>query len=668
VQEDPTLISPVSSGIHAEEVARRTFATVRKGADPREVHDFLQRVSRELERQLEREAELRRRLNDAEYRAAHPQLDEAALTTALGEETARVLRTAFDAAHEVKAKAEEGSARALAEATERAARVREEAEEAVAEKTRAADAEAERVTAAARADAEEVLEASRREGRAMLEEARQLRSRVLGDLSRRRRVLHDQVDRLRAGRERLIEATRVARTSLESIEQELRGAEEEVRPAAEGPGAETEGPGAETEGPGGEAGGPGGGTEVASTERPEAPEHRRAVHTETSPGPVQVQAEPPDVAGARAPGAVQAGPQSAVEADAPSGGPVGQLFARIKATQSGPREREQTPEAEQRDAPDGNGAGSTMAPPAGALHGSTDVAPEGSPAREPEGSPARESEGSPGTQAGGPAGEDERPPPSAAAETRGQPVQAVEEPVGLDQALFEQRDVLIGPLAQSLARRLKRTLQDEQNATLDQLRREAGRNREVQVFPPEREQQERFRQAAVEVLSEAERVGAEVAAGWNHAGGGAKRAGTGNGSVNVAARAGEAGPKEAEALAEEVVTALRRRLEERVGGQGGLDHSAAVEAVGATYREWRGSRIERAAMDHVVGAFSSGVVVATPEGTSLRWVSRDEDGECADCDDNALAGAVPPGEAFPTGQAHPPAHSGCRCLLAPATS
>ena len=634
------MIAPVSSGIHAEEVARRTFATVRKGADPREVHDFLQRVSRELERQREREAELRRRLADAEYRAAHPQLDEAALATALGEETARVLRTAFDAANEVKAKAEEGSARALAEATERAGRVREEAEGAVAEKIRAADAEAERVTGAARTDAEEVLEASRREGRAMLEEARQLRSRVLGDLSRRRRVLHDQVDRLRAGRERLIEATRVARTSLERIELELRGAEDEVRPAAEGPGAETEGPGAETE--------------VPITERPDVQEHEREAQSETGPERAQVQAEPPGLTQARASGAVQAEPpgavqaeppgvtqaraagavqaepqgaveagtHGAVEADAPSGGPVGQLFARIKAAQSGPRAREQAPKVEQRDAPGGNGAGSTG---------------------------------------------EEVPPQSAAAETKGQPVQAVEEPVGLDQALFEQRDVVIGPLAQSLARRLKRTLQDEQNAVLDQLRRQAGRG-QVHVLPPEQEQRERFRLAAVEVLAEAERVGAEVAAGWNHAGGGAKRPGTDNGSVNVGARAGEAGPNEAEALAEEVVTALRRRLEERVGGQGGLDHSGAVEAVGATYREWRGPRIERAAMDHVVGAFSSGVVVATPEGTSLRWVSRDEDGECADCDDNALAGAVPPGEAFPTGQTHPPAHSGCRCLLAPVTN
>jgi hypothetical protein len=31
-----------------------------------------------------------------------------------------------------------------------------------------------------------------------------------------------------------------------------------------------------------------------------------------------------------------------------------------------------------------------------------------------------------------------------------------------------------------------------------------------------------------------------------------------------------------------------------------------------------------------------------------------------------LAGPTPKGQAYPTGQLHPPAHHGCRCLLVPA--
>ena len=54
---------------------------------------------------------------------------------------------------------------------------------------------------------------------------------------------------------------------------------------------------------------------------------------------------------------------------------------------------------------------------------------------------------------------------------------------------------------------------------------------------------------------------------------------------------------------------------------------------------------------------------ATPGGVELRWVVDDDGRRCPDCDDNALAGPVTKGAAFPTGQVHPPAPPGCRCLL-----
>ena len=92
---------------------------------------------------------------------------------------------------------------------------------------------------------------------------------------------------------------------------------------------------------------------------------------------------------------------------------------------------------------------------------------------------------------------------------------------------------------------------------------------------------------------------------------------------------------------------------------------------GATYAKYgpregqAATRIERVAGDHVVAAFSLGELGIAREGTTLRWIVDDGDERCPDCDDNALAGPLPRGERYPTGQAHPPAHSGCRCLLAP---
>ena len=52
-------------------------------------------------------------------------------------------------------------------------------------------------------------------------------------------------------------------------------------------------------------------------------------------------------------------------------------------------------------------------------------------------------------------------------------------------------------------------------------------------------------------------------------------------------------------------------------------------------------------------------------GAQLEWVAVAGSGDapCPDCEDNGLSGAQRPGEEFPTGHRHPPAHPGCRCLL-----
>ena len=93
-----------------------------------------------------------------------------------------------------------------------------------------------------------------------------------------------------------------------------------------------------------------------------------------------------------------------------------------------------------------------------------------------------------------------------------------------------------------------------------------------------------------------------------------------------------------------------------------------AERVGAAFREWKGARLERLAGDQAVAAFGLATLAVSSAGTTLRWVVDDGGVECPDCDDNALAGPTPSGEAFPTGHVHPPAHAGCRCLVAPATT
>ena len=72
----------------------------------------------------------------------------------------------------------------------------------------------------------------------MVEEAQALRARVLGDLSKRRKVLHAQIEQLRAGRERLAQTVLDARRSVDAIAGELFSAEDNARLAAESAGRE----------------------------------------------------------------------------------------------------------------------------------------------------------------------------------------------------------------------------------------------------------------------------------------------------------------------------------------------------------------------------------------------------------------------------------------------
>jgi hypothetical protein len=118
--------------------------------------------------------------------------------------------------------------------------------------------------------------------------------------------------------------------------------------------------------------------------------------------------------------------------------------------------------------------------------------------------------------------------------------------------------------------------------------------------------------------------------------------------------------KEAAAV---VVEPLRMRLGNAIDDDEG-DTGGLVERIGARYREWKNQSLERSLAEVLALAWARGVYDAVPDGAVMWWVPFEE-GRCSDCDDNALEPTVK-GKEFPTGQPFPPAHPGCRCLLAPA--
>jgi chemotaxis protein histidine kinase CheA len=215
-----------------------------------------------------------------------------------------------------------------------------------------------------------------------------------------------------------------------------------------------------------------------------------------------------------------------------------------------------------------------------------------------------------------------------------------------DEVLLQRRDDAIEDVVSTLARRLKRALQDEQNEVLDRLRLHRGRA-PSDLIPTSDDQLARYRLASADLLQQAASAGAEFIAP----------------GTTVTPDIGDL----ADGLADSLVGPLRRRLEQGMRAGDGDDPTALADSIGAAYREWKAQRIDRLAGDAAISAFSLGTSAAAP-GARLRWVVDDDHGPCPDCDDNALAGSTQVGEAYPTGQRHPPAHAGCRCLLVPATT
>ena len=217
---------------------------------------------------------------------------------------------------------------------------------------------------------------------------------------------------------------------------------------------------------------------------------------------------------------------------------------------------------------------------------------------------------------------------------------------------FSRRDQLATRLEGSLARKLKRALQDEQNSLLDRLRSTRGTATAASVLPPAEEQPDRFVEAGKLLLEEAARAGSQLVAELF------------GGKGRFEAVSPDVVEDLADELGRSITDPLRQRLEAAFDAQAG-DSADLAGALGAGYREWKTQRIEAVARDHVAAALSRGAYLALPENASLVWVVSESEGPCPDCDDNALAGRQRKGEAWPTGQLYPPAHPGCRCALAP---
>ncbi|HLW45605.1 MAG TPA: DivIVA domain-containing protein [Acidimicrobiales bacterium] len=656
-----------SSRVDAGDVARHAFGTVRRGFDPHEVRAYLEFLGKALDHANRREQELLHLLQEAEERARHPVIDESVLTSSLGQRSAAVLRGAHEEAARILSQAEEAAAAMVRDAQQQATDLQVNAESSAAERIAEAELEANSlrqqareeaagVVETARVEGEAVVERARDHGRAMLDQAQEARRRVLADMAHRRRLVTEQIEQFRAARDEIAGSVVGVRRSIDRIVEDLSRADDSARAAAAGA------------------------NRSHGVDAPESELVEEGERVVAELGELDAVHEQSEVESASSkPRAVLRFDDIATVVERPQDGIDEEVRARDGAEDDGAPPREPAARGDvvhdwQEDPAIAHSpAGSTTAlveesPAVADPHvGGADVdglfarlrarhlvhETTGTGATERTDVPPPEHDAGTGIEDAHVATEEDVAAPTSDVAGGGSAERAdvvEEEPEGdpsPDAPAFAKRSKSLDPIATTLARRLKRALQDDQNRLLDRLRQGTGGWTDDLLLDVEA-QQVLYTKAAADSVRDAMASGTAFA-----------RSVTG-GRQSKSAPDQRAVEEVSGELASTVTTLLRRRLE-------GGEIPDAAERIGAAYREWRGERIERLAEDSAVEAFSRGVLAGAGK-RSVRW-SRSEVGPgCADCEDNALAGSVVAGEEFPTGHRHPPAHAGCRCLVLPTPS
>ena len=646
----------------AEEVATRGFAAAFRGISELEVRNFLKRVAEELTLARTREEELIVQIDDLRDQVKSPPIvTEDRLLDALGEETARVLRSAQESAEQIRQRAEQkaeatvaaaeaaataaredadADATAMRDAAQIAAAAREGEASEYSEQLRAtADAEVEALRAATDAATESMreesiaaasseVEAAKEAGRELVNEARAVRERILADLGRRRLLLQAQVDELRAGRDRLLDAYRVVKRTLGDatealVQVETRAGHELATPPDELDVSPVDG---ELEALAGELTGEAGAPSVEV----EALFARLRGHDRPTTRPAPDLTADSDIPDLKPVTPKPTKPKPA-KSDAAKKSPRPAKQDTSTATATEP----QRSEGEPRGSVPTNRA-STDTERTSNQDASTDTATDATRRGEQDTSTDPEPQRSEGEEVGS------IPTNRANTDSERTTHQVERTSNQSDDEARAARSGVLDPLQKELGRKVKRALQDEQNDVLDRLRTVKGRPSAAEVLPTP------AGQIAVLVSTLRAPVSAAFAGGRGA----------------VGAKGETSGPPVSmiDGLASAMVERLHARLVEAIDDSGD-DDTLVTQRLGARYREFKGQELDAVVGDTLAAAWALGVYDGVPDQTMLRWVPSVE-GNCPDCDDNALE-PTPRSQVFPTGQPHPPAHPGCRCLLVP---
>ena len=619
-------------------VGSAQFNVSRKGYDQGEVRDFLRMVSAELARLQEREKFLESEMRAMQTRGLSDPgvLDEATVTALLGEETARVLTVAREAAQQMRDRAAETAERIVREASAEVARLREQAE-----------IESSRRRSDAATDSESEIDLAKQQGREMVNEARAYREKLLNELAVRRELARQQIEELIRSRDRLKAAFERASLAASGVVGDLTDFDE----AAE--------------------------------------EFQQAV-------PLVIETKPISVIEPRndSPTNVLPFDREKFEDDATE--PVSELVTEIviePVTEivSEPEKLEPVVEAEnivpviQESAPtiadeqpaesdDGHRAkivqmfGRTSR----RLHPSTETPEVDQPAPTvPEAkTPTLIQKVEPKKSSVDDLFAKLR---QAGAENVASSVKTVKDlshnslhkateipkkaveppkPIEPDLKMFERRDSALIAVDESLVKKLKRVLADEENAMLNYLQSKKAQVALEKVLPSFENQLQTFVEATSKELIEAAMSGAQSLSKSLKSD---LRKKISNATVMQVL---------SKKLADDIVYPLRERIQKCVESSDG-SASEMSSLIRSAYREWKMKQVDKIVGDISRLAYSRGAYLVLETGVKVCWMVDPNGPPCADAEDNSLAGEVNCGEKFPTGDEHPVIHAGCKCLVVP---
>jgi len=612
-------------------VAGATFPSSRRGFDQNEVRDFLRMVSAEISRQQERITFLERELLNSQQAGTAPQveLNEETITELLGEETARIVQAAREAAGKIKVRSEETATRLVREATDEAARVREDAE-----------LEAARVRQDAASDAEAEILMAKQQGRDMVNEARAYRERVLADVARRRELAREQIEDLMHGRDRIVQVFDRARIATEDVLRELDDVAEE--PSEFVNLAPTTGP-------------------IPIIVQADEIEAREAMRPAVSSAPafvpydqdedIAVMTEEVVIDRTARIEEVVAIEEKVVEEQTPIApvvelvveAPVSNvvpLFARQETTVVVADLDEDLEEDDEDDVNDPplvivEQKAKAVVPPADDIFAKLRRSGAESVAKEVATTQVKKVE-----------------PKKKSVEKKIEPVaeEIIETPVEevAVATTFELRDEELAPVIAAMSRKLKRVLADEQNEVLDILRGKLQVKTLDAIVGPKADHSARMLEALEASLKAAALAGAKSLS----------KASDKDLQKMVASQMAAIN----EFVIATVVAPLRERLSRSISQAAG-DNAELTSLVRLVYREWKNQHVDTQIDNIAQTSFGRGAFAALTPGVKVCWKVDPNGPACADAEDNSLAGFVNAGEAFPTGHTLAPAHAGCRCAL-----